>query len=961
MPDPAVMHGALRHLRRTERRRLYHLLGDRELLLRFLDDRDETAFEEVVTRHGPMVRAICRRVLGPTADADDAFQAAFLVLLRRARSIRKADLLAGWLCAVAYRTARQAFRRRSRIGLRERGMDALPEAARSDNPPRDWVPLFDAALQRLPAKYRDPVVLCELQGLSRRDASVRLGLTEGTLSSRLGRARDLLRRKLDRYGFPLAFGSTLAPVVVPEALTASTAAAAVHVSAASVTAVVLCEGVLTAMLASKLKAGALATSAVLVLGVVGVLPLTGPANGDGGPPTKDGPPAKEAAKVPTSTPPATAKPDPKPARLSADYEPFQGEWDVVFAEGNGTGAEAVGVDGRWKFAGMKLTTGGELKEDAPEPFTLDVRAKPAAIDFTLTRFDPSGSGALLRSRYQGIYRFEQNGQLVIAFRRSGDDVIRPTRFATAPNAGVTLLRLCHPQPEPKPSMPFAIDFGFPIANPTPPADSPPPQPKTDPKRDADIGKVVGAWELAEVDGKAADAAADKLDAKGRPEGGERKRQRWEELRRLQLLPASGPMDLSNQPGAASYVAYVDLDATRNPKWFTLHATESSRAAGSDAIATHTVRLCGIYKIDGDKLVICLPQAEGSPLLRPTDFSGDGEGGLYLLTYQRPTKSWKPDSRTPPPPIPQTEVGLKAVLPTIPLDAFVGIPPSNPVTPNPVLMVPTREPAGPVSPPARDPLPMPSFSVPTIPPSGTALPAPADTPPVVPSAGGSIPPVPTSIAAPESVPSPSVVPSQSSTPPAAADTSLPKANVPSQAPAPPQSDLDRLQGAWTMRRLDGKVDDKRSPDTLEFLKDRVLSSDGSHGRVRVDETQSPRRITMVMIKSGEETISGIYKLEGDRLTIAVCGKSPKLVPSGFEPDSDLGIQVLELDRARMPAENSPVGARDKSESPRPSSALPADSAGGIGTTVSPPHDLKKEIEQLREKLERLEKELKDRPQ
>src|SRR5437660_10118407 len=119
MPDPAVMHGALRRLRRTERRRLYHLLGDRELLARFLTDRDETAFEELVTRHGPMVRAVCRRVLGPSADADDAFQAAFLGLLRRARSLRKADLLAGWLCAVAYRAARQAARRRYRRRARQ--------------------------------------------------------------------------------------------------------------------------------------------------------------------------------------------------------------------------------------------------------------------------------------------------------------------------------------------------------------------------------------------------------------------------------------------------------------------------------------------------------------------------------------------------------------------------------------------------------------------------------------------------------------------------------------------------------------------------------------------------------------------------------------------------------------------------------------------------------------------------
>src|SRR6476620_10682670 len=144
MPDPAVMHGVVRHLRRTERRRLYRLLGDRELLARFLADRDEAAFEEVVTRHGPMVRAVCRRILGPSADADDAFQAAFLVLLRRAGSSRRADLLAGGLCAVAYQTARQALRRRSRRGARERLLDELPEPARVDEPPKDWLPLFDA-------------------------------------------------------------------------------------------------------------------------------------------------------------------------------------------------------------------------------------------------------------------------------------------------------------------------------------------------------------------------------------------------------------------------------------------------------------------------------------------------------------------------------------------------------------------------------------------------------------------------------------------------------------------------------------------------------------------------------------------------------------------------------------------------------------------------------------------------
>jgi RNA polymerase sigma factor (sigma-70 family) len=462
MTDPAVMHGALRHLRRTERRRLYHLLGDRELLARFLADRDETAFEELVTRHGPMVRAVCRRVLGPSADADDAFQATFLVLIRKARSIRKADLLAGWLCAVAYRTARQALRRRSRRGARERGMDELPEPARPDTVPNDWLALFDAALQRLPAKYRDPVVLCELQGLSRRDASTRLGLPEGTLSSRLGRARDLLRRKLDRYGFPLAMGSALAPVVVPEALTASTAAAAIHVSSASVSAVVLCEGVLTAMFMTKLKAGALVGTVVLAVGAVAGLPLTGPASGAGGPPGRDGPQTKETVKEAPKAPSAGA--DPKPSSLAAEYEPFQGRWEVTAAERDGVAvtARGVGIDEDWTFSGTVLTTGGEAKGDATEPFTVDTRAKPPAIDFVLSQFDPNGTGALVRVAYQGVYRFDPDGRLVICYRQRLRDVLRPNRFGTARDSGAVVVTLRRPATKRVGPAATAMDVAFPV-------------------------------------------------------------------------------------------------------------------------------------------------------------------------------------------------------------------------------------------------------------------------------------------------------------------------------------------------------------------------------------------------------------------------------------------------------------------------------------------------------------------
>src|SRR5262249_11604316 len=128
-------------------------------------------------------------------------------------------------------------------------------------------------------------------------------------------------------------------------------------------------------------------------------------------------------------------------------------------------------------------------------------------------------------------------------------------------------------------------------------------------------------------------------------------QRWETLRRLQLLPGGGPMDLANRPLGPSYVAYVETDASKSPKWITLRALEESTTVpGTQAVqgTSRTARLCGIYKLDGEKLVMCLPEAEVPPPLRPTEFKGDGEGGLYLLTYKRAAKNWKPDIRTTPP-------------------------------------------------------------------------------------------------------------------------------------------------------------------------------------------------------------------------------------------------------------------------------------------------------------------------
>ena len=141
-----------------------------------------------------MVHGVCRRVLGNSTDTDDAFQATFLVFVRQARSLRSGRL-GPWLYGVAVRVALKARARRARLAQRQtEATDMIPDPASPVEPP-DWLPILDAELQALPAKYREPLVLCELQGASRAAAAKALGIPEGTLSSRLSRGRELLRKR----------------------------------------------------------------------------------------------------------------------------------------------------------------------------------------------------------------------------------------------------------------------------------------------------------------------------------------------------------------------------------------------------------------------------------------------------------------------------------------------------------------------------------------------------------------------------------------------------------------------------------------------------------------------------------------------------------------------------------------------------------------------------------------------
>jgi RNA polymerase sigma factor (sigma-70 family) len=240
-------------------------------------------------------------VLRGPQDAEDAFQATFLVLVRKAASLRQRELLGNWLYGVAYRTALDARAAAARRQARERQVSAMPEPEVSDGADvgRDLRPLLDQALSRLPDKYRVPIVLCYLEGRTQRDVARQLGLPAGTLSGRLTAARGLLARRLARHGLTLAGGALTAALsegaasaglpspLVASVVEAATALAAGHAAAPVVSARVadLAGGVLKAMRLKKLKiATAVLLAAATVIGAAAVVvPAGGEARDAGAP------------------------------------------------------------------------------------------------------------------------------------------------------------------------------------------------------------------------------------------------------------------------------------------------------------------------------------------------------------------------------------------------------------------------------------------------------------------------------------------------------------------------------------------------------------------------------------------------------------------------------------------------------------------------------------------------------
>jgi RNA polymerase sigma factor (sigma-70 family) len=270
-------------------------LLDGELLGRFVDRCDEAALAALVNRHGPMVWGVCRRLLGHH-DAEDAFQATFIVLVKKASSIAHRELVGNWLYGVAHQTALQARRATSR--RKEVQVMEMPDA---EAPQDQWDglrPILDEELSRLPDHYRAAIVLSDLEGKTRKEVAAQLGCPEGTVASRLVRARAMLARRLTKRGVALSAGtlaaalsrnaSAVPPSVVMSTIRAASLCAAGQ-AATPVKVAALAEGVLKTMLMSKLKT---AVAVVLVLGLMAIgatvlTSRTASARGDIPPPAEE--------------------------------------------------------------------------------------------------------------------------------------------------------------------------------------------------------------------------------------------------------------------------------------------------------------------------------------------------------------------------------------------------------------------------------------------------------------------------------------------------------------------------------------------------------------------------------------------------------------------------------------------------------------------------------------------------
>jgi RNA polymerase sigma factor (sigma-70 family) len=435
--------------RRPLQRVLHHLrsatgsesIADAQLLERFVQEQDEAAFELLVRRHERLVLGACRRILRNPHDVDDAFQATFLTLVRKAGSVGKGESIGSWLYKVAFRIALRANAKTQRQTHRERTglIDADfagPGDPATDLQRRELRPLLDQEIHRLPAKYRAAVILCYLEGKNYDEAALELGCPKGTLSTRLTRARELLRDQLTRRGLTLtatALGALLAeesasaqgipPLINITVHAGSSLLSGSGAGTVSPRAMTWMEGVVKAMFYTRVKIVTLCAVALVFLGTtIGV--WTAGALADPGNTEKPGP-ATQAKGGPEA-----------PAGL----EQLQGTWQLVGGEKDGQPFSKRVLD-KERYNWMTIT-GNKLIDKIGDLVTetilrIDARQRPHTVDLlVVVRENVNGVEQKRTDVLQrGIY--ERKGDVLrICLGAEGKE--RPRAFPTAPDSSSVL-------------------------------------------------------------------------------------------------------------------------------------------------------------------------------------------------------------------------------------------------------------------------------------------------------------------------------------------------------------------------------------------------------------------------------------------------------------------------------------------------------------------------------------------
>jgi RNA polymerase sigma factor (sigma-70 family) len=560
-------------------------MTDGELLARFLSRRDDHALAALVRRHAAMVWGVCRRLLHRHQDAEDAFQATFLVLVRKAADVPR-PAVANWLYGVARQTAVRLRATAAKRGRREAQVVTMPEPTVAEGRDADLPFVLDEELSRLPGHYRGALVLCDLEGMTRKEAARQLGIPEGSVASRLARARALLAKRLTRRGVVFSGGSVAAalsagsaPASAPPALVTSTIEAATLLAAGRAAGVVsakvaaLTEGVVKAMFVTKIK-GVLAVVLIVaaLAGAAGLIYQTRAVAQSQPPANKDQNMGDE--KQARANPPV--QPNPQPVKT--DQERMVGNWFITNDDSTRKGEMWVITED------SILMHAKNLGVNAYQYFhRIDADKAPKQIDITVKKVNGPPIGVI-----KCIYVLDGD-ELRLCL--GGVDKDRPTAFPKKPGQGeVLVLQRKAPGGE---------------------------QPKAKEEQSArsDLERMAGLWTIVNGNQVHRD---DGLGSKG---------QVWD-IGKHQIVP--DPF----LTGKRTRQYFHRLDSAKTPKQIDITVTAASSSIGTEIPTEANAQVIGvikgIYELDRGELRLCLGEMGKD---RPAAFPEKSRPGEVLVLHR----------------------------------------------------------------------------------------------------------------------------------------------------------------------------------------------------------------------------------------------------------------------------------------------------------------------------------------